>query len=576
MYMGEPLPLSVTDTRQTEPRPAAADNLVGKELLAELNLPLSTKPQAKAEQKAPSYLGIAVDTVVSPFVSDAETRSEVQHYGTAFLKAAGLFMRGRLGLAGTLTTYALDQAKPTDSIGTQLTDAALGSGKGLAMRGMFHALGSTKLDFASKGMTLGVSSRILEAGLTRQTYMNQDGQFSFVDGMNRVKDTAFHPTALKADVITFGIAHGAFRGMNFASKGALDRSPMLSTMLTGTTFGASTGAYAEIMNQQANGTFDLSKIVKRALIQGGLDTIAAVPGGLQARAASLHLQEQQSWTPRTLANATGRLAGERPTLTEIRFAEPKEAARLWHQAAKTPGQDGYSLGTMIKGLPEQARLGAFERALTEFPSRSLMGVVESIPRAQAKELVTAITRGDKIDAATKADLLYQMRLERFSAKEISELMSTSGNHPSMMQAVRQWWQYQQAGTDGAPLRTELSRTLPPETLGQLVFGDKHAQVGQQLAITSPEVMRSIARSTDLLGSGPAVEQLAAVSKVWASTRDLSATTKAAVENAKYLNLSENAPTTLPEAVRAMAAEASPAQRRNALAELSKPTRWRAP
>jgi hypothetical protein len=54
-------------------------------------------------------------------------------------------------------------------------------------------------------------------------------------------------------------------------------------MLTGTTFGASTGAYREIDRQQKAGEeFDLGKIATSAAIQGAVDTFAAIPGGLQA------------------------------------------------------------------------------------------------------------------------------------------------------------------------------------------------------------------------------------------------------------------------------------------------------
>jgi hypothetical protein len=263
-----------TFTRLDQPQLLAAETAASSAFQREAN-------------RGPSYLGLAVDSVTSPFVSDADTQSQVRMYGSNFVKAAALFLRGRLGLAGTIGSYALDQMRPGDSATEQITDLALGSTKGVAMRGVFGKLGSMQLDFATKGMVLGTSSRMVDVGLNRHTFTDGQGNFSFTDGLANVRKQAFDPVALTADVVTFGIAHGAFRGANSLSGRALERSPMLSTMLTGTTFGASTGGYHEIARQRAAGEeLDIGKIAKHALIQGGLDTIAAVPGGMQARAAT--------------------------------------------------------------------------------------------------------------------------------------------------------------------------------------------------------------------------------------------------------------------------------------------------
>src|SRR5215468_5861415 len=40
-----------------------------------------------------------------------ELQDEVNHYAGGFLKTGALFLRGRLGLAGTIGVYALDQMK---------------------------------------------------------------------------------------------------------------------------------------------------------------------------------------------------------------------------------------------------------------------------------------------------------------------------------------------------------------------------------------------------------------------------------------------------------------------------------
>ncbi|HEY9870336.1 MAG TPA: hypothetical protein V6D08_14320, partial [Candidatus Obscuribacterales bacterium] len=95
--------------------------------------------------------------------------------------------------------------------------------------------------------------------------------------------------ALLTDVVVFGVAHGIVRGGNSITHGAIDRSPLASTMLTAGSFGLLSGSSAEVHKQLAEGkslsTLDYSKIVKKGLIQGSVDLAAGVPGGMQARAA---------------------------------------------------------------------------------------------------------------------------------------------------------------------------------------------------------------------------------------------------------------------------------------------------
>lgn len=519
----------------------------------------------KPDHSSLSYLGVAVDTIVKPFVADPETRAEVDRYGEAFLKSAGLFLGGRLGLAGTLTTYGLDQAKPGDTATNQVADFTLGGAKGLAMRGIFRGLGSAEMDFATKGVLLGTSSRVVDAGLTRENYFTQDGKFSLLAGMNRVKETAFNPAAISADIVTFGIAHGALRGTNWATGGALDRSPLLSTVLTGTTFGVSTGAYSEIQRQQASGTFDLSRIIQHGLIQGGLDSIAALPVGFQARAASLQLGDRQTNYSLMLGRATDG-TGTRPSISDIRWAEGPEANRLWHQAAKQPGNDAYSLGTLIADLPAENRLNAFKTAVTEFPNQSLAVVVDSIPREHAGELVKAIVEAPKLSDGTKSDLLFQMRFEQYSPQEIAGLVSDSANHPAMLSAVRNWWQYQEHDVS-----RDLSHTLPPEALGRMIFPDaQHADVASHLAASNPDLLRAVAQRMDVLKE-PAVDQLADVTRTWNGTHDFGATLEKALSGSRAADFGVESPTVLGDAIRVIASQVSPAERGSALQQLSRLT-----
>ncbi|HEY9869199.1 MAG TPA: hypothetical protein V6D08_08535 [Candidatus Obscuribacterales bacterium] len=211
-------------------------------------------------------------------------QDEISRYAGGFLKTAALFLRGKVGLAGTVALFALDQMRPHDSFKTQLADMAMGAAKGGLLKGTFNLLGKKDVGIAAKGVGLGVSSRVLELGLTRQTYMEPGGQLSLTRGLARTVQGSLSREALLTDVVVFAGAHGLLKGANSLSLGRVERSPVLKTVLTGTTFGVSNGATGELIRQQAAGQdLDLWQVVKRGLIQGGVDGVAAVGGGLQSR-----------------------------------------------------------------------------------------------------------------------------------------------------------------------------------------------------------------------------------------------------------------------------------------------------
>jgi hypothetical protein len=83
------------------------------------------------------------------------------------------------------------------------------------------------------------------------------------------------------DLVAFGASAGLMSNIDRFSNGAISRSPFLSTILTGTTFGVTTGGLAEISNQARTGEWSLNGIAREAALHGALDTVAAIPGGLQ-------------------------------------------------------------------------------------------------------------------------------------------------------------------------------------------------------------------------------------------------------------------------------------------------------
>jgi hypothetical protein len=207
-----------------------------------------------------------------------ESRATVTHYAGGFLKTAGLFLSGRIGVTSTVGVYSLDQWNPSLSWKEQVADATLGGLKGGGMKAMFHVLGHHSQTAVAKGVMLGIGNSVLDVGLSRNSY--KDG---FGKGLSDTLISAVDPRARAIDGAVFVASEGMFRGANHFSRGAVRESPMLSTMFTGAAFGMSSGGVGEYMRQkQAGEQLDLQKIVQHAAIQGLVDTAAASFGGLQA------------------------------------------------------------------------------------------------------------------------------------------------------------------------------------------------------------------------------------------------------------------------------------------------------
>src|SRR5215813_623234 len=141
-----------------------------------------------AQQSGDTQMAAKLQTQIADQVTadrkEVELQDEINHYAGGFLKTGALFLRGRLGLAGTIGVYALDQMNPRDSLKTQLTDMTLGMAKGGLMKGAFHLVGQKDVPVALKGVGLGITSRVLDLGLTRSTYMSPNGEFSLGTGLS--------------------------------------------------------------------------------------------------------------------------------------------------------------------------------------------------------------------------------------------------------------------------------------------------------------------------------------------------------------------------------------------------------
>jgi tetratricopeptide (TPR) repeat protein len=247
------------------------------------------KEKDQREQKAGEQKALAEtkEEIIRHVKADRDKlgwKDEVGHYSSAALKTATLFLRGRVALAGTVALYGLDQANPNDTLKTQFVDLTLGGAKGGAMRLVLQTLGERPVSAASKGVAMGLANTACEIGLTRKTYLDRTGSFNLNSGLEQIVSNSLDLRARAIDGGVFLFAHGLSGAANKFSHGALQSSPLWNTVFTGGTFGLSSGATGEYMRQNATGeSFDLTKVITCGLKQAAVDSIASVPGGIQAR-----------------------------------------------------------------------------------------------------------------------------------------------------------------------------------------------------------------------------------------------------------------------------------------------------
>lgn len=264
----------------------------------------SSSRQRLSSEAHESYVQSAIKEVTATFTNNTNVQSEVGHYGAGFLKTAALFMPGRVGLIGSVVLSGLDQACPSSTASEQATDFVLGGMKGAGMRGMMHMMGSEKMpEFiakspAAQGVAFGLSNRIMDTALTRQNYLDANGNLDGAAFGAKMYNTVVNPTALLGDAATFVIAQGLVSGVTKFKPQFFETSPLARTVATSASFGLANGASGEIMRQQgAHEKFDLSKVVGRSLLQGGIDAVAGVPGGLRANVIAGSQAAESTPTP---------------------------------------------------------------------------------------------------------------------------------------------------------------------------------------------------------------------------------------------------------------------------------------
>lgn len=316
------------------------------------------KHKATERQAQPqTYLDVAVHSLVDPAAGALLPRSqakvvadEVSFYAKGFAKTAPLFMKGELALGGTLLAYAADQAKVGDTAGHQLTDAGLGLTKALTMKGTFSMMEHRGLSPTLSGIGLGISSRTLETGLTRESYTNANGETSILTGLNNTVKSALNPGSLAVDLATFGAADVVWGRLYLTSQGATRFNQVLNHSIMAGTMGVSAGAGGELNHQLETGKFDLGLIMARGAAQGGMNILA---GGLAGK-------QVERYTRLDVRDEAGALAEARQT--------PFQTGKVVDQAQQVLRDGEFIPARTIEGLTTATMTGFVRTSKGDIPA----------------------------------------------------------------------------------------------------------------------------------------------------------------------------------------------------------------
>jgi hypothetical protein len=230
------------------------------------------------EAEKPSILNSWVHGAVGLIASsESPTRTEVERYATEFIKSVPLFLGKRVGLASSVITYALDEMHSGDSLESQAMSAVTGGLKGGLTKLTFDRFGQKDWGVLRKGLTLGATSRLIDAGLTASNYYS-NGEFDPIAGIGRTVTSAGSLSAAGIDAATWLVAP-KFGGM-LAKSLALPSQHLANSLVPGM-FGFTSGSLAEWQRQhEAKEDFDPWTILARGTAEGAVMGLAGSTGAL--------------------------------------------------------------------------------------------------------------------------------------------------------------------------------------------------------------------------------------------------------------------------------------------------------
>lgn len=316
-------------------------------------LKYGTEP-GKGAPPAQTYMDEGVHTVLDPLVGiyDPEARAsdEMVGYAKGFMKAVPLFMKGRGTLTALAASYAVDEAKRSDPVETQIFDAGLGAGKAVLMKKSMDYCQWRGFTPGTTGMSLGILNRGVSVGLTRESYFDRNGDVAIDIGLKRTALAAFNPASLGVDLASYGAADIIWGRIASRTRGKAVFNPILGSGLTAGTMGATSGFGNELQRQlTVDDSLDPLKLVRHTVFQGSVDALAGGIGGLQARR---YMRLPETDGPNAIAEARA---------TPFQLGTTVDV----HQAKLRDGT--FVLGTKVSGLTTETWFGSVQHGGETIP-----------------------------------------------------------------------------------------------------------------------------------------------------------------------------------------------------------------
>lgn len=420
---------------------------------------------------------------------------EVTGYGTNFLKTTALFYPGMTGRVAAGVVGALDGARESDSHLSQGLGGLAGGTKLVVQKVAMERIGKLETNFATKAFLTGMAFRATETAFAEKTWVDKETRA--VDPLAAVGRTlwaAGNPAAAAHDLVVFGAAHLAMGHVNTYGFDLM-KSRASATVVSGAMFGLSSGTFNELKRSQEQLVpFDY----RRALMQGALDSLAALPGGL--RAQSLQRREAALNTALT----------PEPTREVAKTASPGTAdLRIAAEATEQPLLKRYeAITASVDRLPPPSIQGAQRQFLVVAGHEHLNAfALGGKPQAllQVREVHSAGT-GD-----SKSMVLQHLDATNKPSQVAGKVDLIASCHPELL-----------AGTG---LR---GRHVLPDAAGQVVF----SQSGSLISF-SP---RSGTRPSSLLMDLPGGPVLPGATRVILLNRPVAELLREVPEHARYRDL----------------------------------------
>lgn len=323
-------------------------------------------------------------------------QNDISFYGSTGLKVGALFLGGPVGWTATAGLYMLDEARPKDSLRTQILDAGLGTVKGLAFKGMLSGVLASKMPIALKGGIMSLGGRGLDTALSRHNYYDlKSDSYSFRSGIKATVAELTNMEHLAVDAAVMGTAYIGGVGLSKVFGRAFSASPLYTRVGTSSIAGFSRGAMMEISAARAAGeAISWSRVGTRALILGGVYGVAAVPGGvqaeMQARADANHHKDGSASN-----KEAGKHTGDQQAESQ-QFQHYKKLGTVRAEQLKQPMEWKSSNGDPLRGEAGDWKVTGPDGSTWTVKPDIFQQTYSAVPGSNGEFAKTAITKAMKM------------------------------------------------------------------------------------------------------------------------------------------------------------------------------------